>query len=80
MGLCKPTLFFLTESISYGPPRDGCFNSMWKDLKFTLITLTIGPLLAAIFIFLSLIAMCSVCCSSTEKTVDKDDDSYQKAN
>ena len=61
-GLCDPPIFYFSKSIEDGPPKSGCFESMWDDIAAILNGLGTGPFVSAIMIFLSFFCMYPICC------------------
>jgi hypothetical protein len=66
-GICDVPLFYMTQSISMGPPTVGCIEAAAKGMASKLSTAGYVALLTGILMWIGMIAACPLCSGFTNK-------------
>lgn len=61
-GMCSPGLFYLTESVTKGPPTRGCFAPFMDDLASIIGNLGNAMMASGVFFLLMIFFVCPICC------------------
>ena len=61
-GLCTPSLFYFTQSVKEGPPKQACLPPFISEVVEPMASLGAAMIASAVFFLFVLLCICSVCC------------------
>lgn len=76
-GLCGAPLFYFTQSIKNGPPKDACLLPAMNDISSALQNLGAMLILTGILFFAMIPISIPICCYNKEKEVTEEDEDEQ---
>jgi len=76
-GLCTTPLFYLTQSVTKGPPKIPCLVPLLKDVSLLLQNLGAAMIVAGILFFFMIFCSIPICYYNKEKEVTEQDEEDQ---
>lgn len=72
-GFCTPPLFYFTQSVTKGPPRNACLLPLINDMGLILQNLGASLIVTGILFFFMIFCAFPVCCYNKEKDFTEED-------